>query len=24
MAPELKHEFAHPSASPDPASYQAM
>jgi glutamate/aspartate transport system substrate-binding protein len=24
MAPELKHEFAHPSDSPDPASYQAM
>jgi glutamate/aspartate transport system substrate-binding protein len=24
IAPELKHEFAHPSDSPDPASYTAM
>jgi glutamate/aspartate transport system substrate-binding protein len=24
IAPELKHEFAHPSDSPDPASYKAM
>jgi glutamate/aspartate transport system substrate-binding protein len=24
IGPELKHEFAHPSDSPDPASYKAM
>ena len=24
ISPELKHEFAHPSDSPDPASYKAM
>jgi len=24
IAPELKAEFAHPSDSPDPGSYQAM